>query len=88
MGVLLASLATSTTEVEDNIDGGPAWAVLLVGPVAFATEFEDDGSRSHPVSRHPAKQNVESRNYPCGARTPGCQSPLHMRVLVHIAELG
>jgi hypothetical protein len=50
--------------------------------------FEDDGSRSDPVSKHPIKQSVESSNYPYGARTLGCRSLLRMRVLVHIAEFG
>jgi hypothetical protein len=86
-GALPAGPIVSATEVEEDVDGGPPGGRCRQVQQCLPPSFEDGGSRSHPVSKHPTKQNVESSNYPCGARTLGYRSLLHMRVLVHIADL-
>jgi hypothetical protein len=39
LGVLLVGLAASTTEVGDDVNGGPLGGALPVGPIAFTTKF-------------------------------------------------
>jgi hypothetical protein len=41
LGSLPAGSAASTTNVEDDIDGGP-WGALPVGPATSTTDAEDD----------------------------------------------
>jgi hypothetical protein len=88
LGALLVGPAASTIEVEEDVDSGPPAGRCRQVRQRPPPSFEDNRSRSHPVSKHPTKQSIESSNYPCGAHAPGCRSPLRMRVLVHIAELG
>jgi hypothetical protein len=72
LGALLVGSAASTTEVEKDIDDGPPKGRCQRVRQRPPPNFEDDGSRSHPVFKHPTKQSVESNNYACGAQTLGC----------------
>jgi hypothetical protein len=73
---------------EDDVDGRPYGMCYRWVRQRPPLSFVDDRSRSHPVSKHPTNQSVESSNYPFGARTLGCRSSLRMRVRAHIAVLG
>jgi hypothetical protein len=42
LGALPAGPTASTTEVEDDINGGPPWGALSLGLAASTAEFEDD----------------------------------------------
>jgi hypothetical protein len=79
--------AASTTEVEEDVNGRPPGGCYQLVWQRPPPRLKTIGSRSHPVSKYPATQSMESNNYPYGVLTPGCRSLLRMRVLVHIAEL-
>jgi hypothetical protein len=42
LGVLPTGPTTTTTEFEEDVNGGPTWGVLPVGPVVTSIEFEED----------------------------------------------
>jgi hypothetical protein len=79
--------AASTTEFENDIDGGPLWGALPVGPIVSTTEVEDDVNGRPPWGccqwvrqRPPLSFEDDVNGGPLGGAAGGCGSVRH-RVL-------